>query len=315
MRASLRRGNTWVLVRLTPCLGPLPCDHRPGATGLLQHLCEDYLSNHSGSIEWVCNHSRNTQLALLRGIIDVGLVYERDQEAIAEDEGWSRSEGCIFHDHFILAGPLSDPAEVSSATSIQDAFKRIHQTRSLFHSRVDSSATMWKEQSVWNQLGVRPWDLRDGEEGWFKTSHLGPAEALVRADQQGAYLLSDRSTLIAQTRDRSISNTTVFFEPTSSHDLLMNSCHAVVSPHPPAERRKAVEAFLAYLKSSRCQTLIAEFGKAETGHPLFAKRADGFARDSLVGGRPVDGRWEEQMQQQQQQLHIARQRRAAAVKL
>jgi tungstate transport system substrate-binding protein len=41
----------------------------------------------SGSIEWICNHSRSTQLALLKGYVDSALIYEREQEEIAVSEG------------------------------------------------------------------------------------------------------------------------------------------------------------------------------------------------------------------------------------
>lgn len=82
-------------------------------------------------------------------------------------------------------------------------------------------------------------------------SHLSPSEALVKADQEGAYLLSDRSTLLAQTAKGSISNTTVFCEPDDSMHPLMNSC-AVSTRTVPSP---LASLFVQYLLSDRAQRL------------------------------------------------------------
>ncbi|KAF5982079.1 hypothetical protein FCOIX_3915 [Fusarium coicis] len=246
-----------------------------GATGLIKELAQDYLESrrNRGLIEWMCNHSRNTQLALLNGFIDFALTYERDQEALAQAEGWSYTAGCVFHDHFCLAGPLSDPAGLASAESLPDAFEKIVASGSLFHSRVDHSATMWKEREI---------------------CILSPPEALKGADAAGAYFLTDRSTVLRQTGLGTISNSTIFFEPTHSKDVLMNSCYASFSPDmveadTPAARH--VRGFFLYLVSPRGQAVIRDYGIAQTGLPLFAPVEDGVALTRLRGGRPIGGKW------------------------
>ncbi|KAJ9603002.1 hypothetical protein H2200_012297 [Cladophialophora chaetospira] len=264
-----------------------------GATGLLKALAEDFLAGltHKASIEWVCNHSRNTQLALLQGYIDIALTYERDQEDLAAAEGWSTTVGCAFHDHFCLAGPWSDPADVRCAASLQDAFLRIAHTGSLFHSRADSSATMWKERGIWTDCGLEPWsETATGQ--WYRKSLYSPAEALAAADAADAYLLIDRATLLTQTIQKTVRNTTVFFEPTSPSDVLMNSCYALTLTSQPAERSRATSEFLEYLLSDAGQAVVENFGKAETGgFPHFAPAQNGFATSHLKGGLPRDGRW------------------------
>ncbi|PKS05483.1 hypothetical protein jhhlp_008861 [Lomentospora prolificans] len=265
---------------------------RIGATGLIKALTEDYLSKRKdgGSITWVCNHSRNTQLALLRGYIDFGLTYERDQEALAASEGWSHTAGCVFHDHFIVVGPISDPAGIAGTRSLTEAFSRIATTQSQFHCRVDASATMWKERSIWSATGYEPWNDKSAI-SWYKTSVLSPAEALKRSDAAGAYCLADRSTLLHQTRLGTISNSTVFFEPTSTQDQLMNSCYALYSPTAPNPIKREADRFFQYLVSPCGQRLISRYGAAETGLPLFASVDEGYAKERLVGGRPMGGRW------------------------
>lgn len=260
---------------------------------MIKALANDHLSTlpNKGSITWVCNHSRNTQLALLHGHIDVALTYERDQEALAAAEGWSRTVGCVMHDHFCLAGPLADPAGVRDAPTLGDALTRIATSRSLFHSRADASATMWKEQSLWKTGAFRPWEKLDDDDeavsSWYRTSVLSPAEALKGADAAGAYLLTDRSTLLRQVSLGTISRTTVFFEPAAEDDVLMNSCYALCSP----SASPVVTKFLDYLVSDRAQDLVESYGRKEVGIPLFAKAADGFARTPLKAGRPDGSKW------------------------
>ncbi|KAJ5650638.1 uncharacterized protein N7484_004361 [Penicillium longicatenatum] len=62
---------------------------------------------------------------LLKGYVDIALTYEREQEEIAVSEGWAENAGCIFHDHFTLVGPEHDPASVSQAKCIEEAFDRV----------------------------------------------------------------------------------------------------------------------------------------------------------------------------------------------
>jgi tungstate transport system substrate-binding protein len=238
------------------------------------------------STAWICNHSRNTQLALLHGYIDIALTYEREQEQLAQGEGWSVTHGCVFHDHFCLAGPISDPAEIASTASVEDALRAIAKQQCLFHSRADASATMWKEHYLWNASAVQPGENSTAAT-WYKMSQFGPSEALIRADGQGAYLIIDRSTLLRQVGEGQVLNTTVFFEPTNPTDILMNSCYGLTSPDPPQD----VQDFLDYLISPRAQRIIKEFGEAEVGLPLFAPVADGYCARLLKGGYPKDRRW------------------------
>lgn len=220
----------------------------------------------------------------------MALTYERDQEDLAAAEGWSVTKGCAFHDHFCIAGPLGDAAGVGNATSLSDGLIKIANSKALFHSRADTSATMWKERTLWEACNMRPWEgSGDGSshDQWYQTSLLSPSEALRKADAAGAYLLTDRSTLLRQVSTGTISNTTVFFEPASESDMLMNSCYALCSPTPSRETL----GFLEYLFTDRAQGIVGSYGADECGLPLFAAAADGFARTALKEGRPENGHW------------------------
>ncbi|KAJ5981602.1 hypothetical protein N7522_013535 [Penicillium canescens] len=167
-----------------------------GGVGLVEALAKDYLllQKNQGRIEWICNHSRNTQLALLSGYVDIALTYEREQEEIAVSEGWAKNGGCIFHDQFCLVGPEHDPANVKDAMSIEEAFDRIAKTRSIFHSRDDGSATMCKEHDIWRRCHRTPWNDAPGSSSWYIKAKHNPADAISFASAAGAYTLNDRST-------------------------------------------------------------------------------------------------------------------------
>ncbi|KAL3704768.1 hypothetical protein TMatcc_008440 [Talaromyces marneffei ATCC 18224] len=254
-----------------------------GGTGLVKALAQNYLSSNSiqGSIEWICNHSRNTQLALFNGYIDIALTYEREQEEISVTEGWAMNAGCVFHDHFCLVGPENDPANVREANSIEEAFELIAAKKSPFHSRADGSATMCKEREIWRRCHRSPW--LDGKSStWYLKTKFKPAEALVVAANANAYLLVDRSTFLSQLSRRAFTKMSVFFEPTNPLHYLMNSCYALYNPNPD---NKHIEGFIAFIKSNAGQEVIASFGIDKAGIPYFASVEQEIARPSLAGGR------------------------------
>ena len=294
-------------------ISPFPSTHTPkklthrrnggaGATGLIRALAEDYLSSlpphKRGSITWICNHSRNTQLALLHDYVDIALTYAREAEAVAEEEGWSRTFGCVFHDHFVVAGPASDPVGVAGCEEASEALLKIRdlgrrEAGSVqWHARNDDSATMWKERSLWEAIagGVKPWEEEEEGGSWYRMSECTPAEAIRGADAAGAYLLTDRATLLRQTALRAVERTTVFFEPRDGGDVLMNSCYALYSPDERRERKEHRDLFLKYMISARGQEVIEGFG-VEAGVPLFAGVREGVAGRRLRGGVPRDGKW------------------------
>lgn len=258
----------------------------------MELLACDYLSTlaEERSIEWVCNHSRNTLLALNYGYIDIALTYEREQDRIAVEEGWAINAGCIFHDHFCLAGPVSDPAGLQHVASLKDGLHRICDSKSSFYSRADGSATTAKERALWSSLDMRPWDT-DKDEGWYTMVDLTPADAIRAADKAGAYLITDRSTLLKQVALQTVSTTTVFFEPTSGDDILMNSCYALYPSSMSDTQVEAVKHFAEYLLSKRGQGIIAACGMSDVGAPLFAPVMESYAKTRIRLGKPANGRW------------------------
>ncbi|GME48550.1 hypothetical protein GTA08_BOTSDO02851 [Neofusicoccum parvum] len=260
-----------------------------GATGLLRALSTTYLSTlpTPHSITWTRNHSRNTQLALHAAHIDLALTYEPGPAALAAAEGWSHTFGPVFHDHFVLAGPATDPAGIRSAPTPSAALARIADARALFHSRADGSATTARERALWAEAGRAPWEGA-ADADWYAQSERGPAEALRAAGAAGAYVLTDRSTLLRQVWTGGVGGGVgVFCEPEGAEDGLMNSCYALYAPGAGEE----VRAFVEWVRGEGGQGVVRRYGVEEVGEALFAAVEEGWARRGLKGGRAVGGRW------------------------
>jgi tungstate transport system substrate-binding protein len=92
---------------------------------------------------------------------------------------------------FAIVGPQADPAQVRSATTAADAFRRIAAARAPFVSRADSSGTHVKELAVWKLTGVSPTGAKDS---WYVEAGGDQSATLRIADERSAYALADLPT-------------------------------------------------------------------------------------------------------------------------
>lgn len=229
-----------------------------GITGILRALSEDYLkvSGNKFAIAWYQDISINTLQQLKTGNIDIALVYERSQNETAQKEGWGSNYTRIFNDHFLVVGPKRNPARLEESDSPVTAFKKIYANgeknkETIFLSRDDNSATNVKEQSIWQAANLKPWN---GNKKWYYKYHVFPKDALLYADKNALYTVTDHGTWLAN--KNSLSNTKIYV---SGNKSLINPCFALLGENP----SKEALAFLNYLKSDRAQKLIANFGKGQ----------------------------------------------------
>lgn len=240
-----------------------------GPTGLLRTLCETYLADQRLvdrlRIQWVCNHSRHTQVALQAGVVDIGLTYERQEEARAEVEGWSSTVGILCHDHFVLAGPSNNPAGLGGSECIGCALHTVAIKHATFHTRGDGSATMHKEHHLWDIAGVTP--TQRNNSAWYKRRPCTPLEALARADTNRAYLITDRATFLLAQHKGEIKDMVVYVEGGAQ---LMNSCAVVLRSD---ESREPVWNLVNWLMGDTAQDVIRTFGEIwATSVPIVTPR-------------------------------------------
>ncbi|KAH0370223.1 hypothetical protein KCU65_g2613, partial [Aureobasidium melanogenum] len=244
-----------------------------GHTGILRLLCEFFIATRGGGfcIEWVSNHSRHSQIALLGDIVQVALTYEPEYEDLAIREGWAKRMAKVFNDHFILVGPTSNPAGVVIDGTIKDAMKviadygsstNLKHDNGIFQTRGDGSATFYKELALWELAEV---DLSSAE-SWRVTEPGTPYEALLHADCTGAYIITDRATYLTAKRDRALVSTLPFIE---GGPELLNPCSALVNTKAPYNA--LARDFASWLGTKEVQQMVAKYGQRwSVATPIFS---------------------------------------------
>ena len=139
------------------------------------------------------------------GNADLILVHAKAKETDFVDAGFARIvEGqaaerlSFMYNFFVLCGPADDPAGVKDAADVLAAFAAIAEGGYKFVSRGDGSGTHTKELGLW------PADLGITEEqesfadytDWYVSSNAGMGVCLTMANEQGAYILSDKATFL-----------------------------------------------------------------------------------------------------------------------
>jgi len=111
------------------------------------------------------------------------------------------------------------------------------------------------EQKLWKPAGVSP--PPHGE--WYIESGQGMAATLQMADQKRAYTLTDRATYLAWREKLQL-------VPLVEGDTLLYNVYHVMEARGAREGARALADFLI---SPEAQALIARFGTARFGQPLF----------------------------------------------
>lgn len=139
------------------------------------------------------------------GNADLILVHAKAQEEEFVADGFARIvEGMdterlsFLYNYFVLCGPSADPAGVADCDNVLDAFAAIADGEYKFISRGDMSGTHTKELSLWpEELGITedPASFEDYSD-WYISSNAGMGVCLTMAEEEGAYVLSDKATFL-----------------------------------------------------------------------------------------------------------------------
>ena len=139
------------------------------------------------------------------GNADLILVHAKAQEEEFVADGFARVvEGMdterlsFLYNYFVLCGPSADPAGVADCDNVLDAFAAIADGEYKFISRGDMSGTHTKELSLWpKELGITedPATFEDYSD-WYISSNAGMGVCLTMAEEEGAYVLSDKATFL-----------------------------------------------------------------------------------------------------------------------
>lgn len=174
-------------------------------SGLLANILPVFMNKYGYEVDV---YSAGTGKAIANakmGNADVILVHAKAQEEKFVEAGFARvvdglksERNTYMYNYFVLCGPSKDPAGVKKAASVKEAFKLIADGKYKFISRADGSGTHTKELSLWDEsLGItaEPESYKNYSD-WYVAANAGMGACLVMAEQDEAYILSDKATFL-----------------------------------------------------------------------------------------------------------------------
>lgn len=228
-------------------------------TGLLDTLVAEYRREHPGVRVSTLAVGSGEALELgRRGDADVLLVHSPEAEQKFVDEGRAAVRYQIMQNDFVVVGDSLDPANVRGASSASDAFRRIHASGSAFASRGDESGTHVKERAIWKAAQLDPATLPQDR---YISVGQGMTETLRVADERGAYALTDISTFTTLAGALKL---VVLFRG----DPVLTNIYSVIAVRGSRSEDEAVR-FANFLRSPQAQRIVAGYGAAQFGRPLF----------------------------------------------
>lgn len=174
-------------------------------SGLLGYLLPIFEQEYGYEVEVFSAGTGKAIANAQMGNADLILVHSKSQEETFVSDGFARvidgmeAERLSFlYNYFVLVGPSDDPAGVKDAGDVKAAFKAIADGKYKFVSRGDGSGTHTKELSLWPEdLGITAeQESFAAYTEWYVSSNAGMGVCLTMANEQGAYILSDKATFL-----------------------------------------------------------------------------------------------------------------------
>lgn len=228
-------------------------------TGLLDSLAPLFLGATGFRLRAVAVGSGQALRMGERGDADVVLVHApaAEEEFVRAGHGVRRRP--VASNYFTLVGPADDPAAARTARSAADALGRILRGGAVFVSRGDSSGTHQRELALWREAGTAPrWP------GYLEAGQ-GMAATLLIASERRGYTLTDRASFL--TLRRRLDLVTL----REGDPALLNVYHVIElnAAGRPRINVAGGRAFADFLTSGLARELLARFGAARFGEPLF----------------------------------------------
>jgi tungstate transport system substrate-binding protein len=196
------------------------------------------------------------------GNADVLLTHAPEGEEALVASGAALSRRPFMENHFVIAGPEEDPANVRGAASAADAYRRIASSGAAYVSRGDDSGTHRREKALLREAGV------DAVGRWpgFASTGSGMGGTLQVAGERRAYVLSDLGSFLAFAQR-------VDLVELSKPSPDLRNVYAVlrVNPErfPDRVNAEGAQRFAAFLLDPDTQRRIDAFGRERFGRPLF----------------------------------------------
>lgn len=232
-------------------------------SGLLKVLHAEFTIQNNVRLDVIAVGTGKALKIGANGDVDVVFVHAPAAELKYVEQGDFINRTPVMHNDFVIVGPSSDPAKISSSETVINALSKIANNQSTFISRGDDSGTHKKENQLWKIAKIEP------QGNWYNEVGQGMGAVLKIADEKQAYTLTDRGTQIAFSGKMSLK---VLFEGDST---LFNPYHVMaVNPEThPHVKYELAKKYIDFVTSVKGQQLIADYkmGGEQLFYPDFRK--------------------------------------------
>ena len=183
---------------------------------------------------------------------DVLLVHSKSDEEKFVAEGWGVKRYDLMYNDFVVAGPDTDPAQISGTKDAAAAFKKLAESKVAFISRGDDSGTHKAELRLWKEAGV---DAKAASGSWYREAGQGMGATLNMAAGVNAYVLSDRASWSAFKNKGQL-------KVVVEGDARLHNPYGLILVNPAKHanvKAKEGQAFIDWLISAEGQKAIADF--------------------------------------------------------
>jgi len=218
-------------------------------TGLIEYLIPAFEQTSGITVRVMAGGTGKALRLLVNGDVDIALTHAPSREIPLVEAGTAIDRFEIMHNDFVIVGPQTDPANVSSTDTAAQALAAIARGRQPFISRGDDSGTHDREKHLWMLADTIPSGT------WYLQAGQGMAQTLQIAAELGAYTLSDRATWSKFRRSMPLE---ILFEDRKN----LRNIYSVISADPdnsPGMNQAGARSLNRWLRSGDAARLISDF--------------------------------------------------------
>lgn len=234
-------------------------------TGLLDYLAPIFAEDTGWTLEWSAVGTGEALKMGENGDVDIVLVHAKASEEEFVANGFGVERVPVMYNDFVVVGP---EAEDAYGDDLESCLKAIVDGQLPFVSRGDDSGTDKAEKKLWPAFELDPTVNPN-----YIESGQGMGATITMADEQQAYCMTDRGTWLANKNNADL-EIELNIVCQGAKNLLNQYGVIAVNPEKYADTNiEGANAFIEWICSDEIQAIIAEFGVAEYGEPLFTPNA------------------------------------------